>query len=73
MSEGMSWTGGGPEYPPSPDGQKAQWRGKRTCVLPVKLESGHHYRVGINSQSYRNFCSVAGEPARFSSIKFTTK
>ena len=56
MGGGMSWTGGGPEFPPSPEGQKAQWRDKRTCVLPVKLEAGHFYRVGINSTSYQNFC-----------------
>jgi len=73
MGEGMSWTGGGEEKPPSPAGSKAEWRGKRTCVLPVKLEPGHHYQVGINSPSYRNFCSEAGEPAAPSSISFTTK
>ncbi len=73
MSEGMSWTGGGPEFPQCPTDAKAQWRGKRTCVLPVKLESGHQYRVGINSPSYRNFCSAAGQPAEPSSISFTTK
>jgi hypothetical protein len=73
MDEGFSWTGGGPEYPSSPQGSKAQWRGKRTCVLPVALESGHHYRVGINSPSYRNFRSTAGEAVVPSSISFTTK
>ncbi|MGH7967318.1 MAG: Ig-like domain-containing protein [Limisphaerales bacterium] len=73
MSDGMSWTGGGAESPPSPDGAKAEWRGKRTCVLPVKLESGHHYRVGINSPSYRNFCSASGDPVEPTSISFTTK
>lgn len=73
MGEGCSWTGGGPEYPPSPQGASVQWRGKRTCALPVKLESGHHYRVGINSRSYRNFQSVSGQPAEISSISFTTK
>ncbi len=36
MGRGYSWTGGGPDYPPTPEGQKAQWRDKRTCVLPVK-------------------------------------
>ncbi len=73
MSEGFSWTGSGPEYPVVPQGEQAQWRGKRTCVLPVKLEAGHHYRVGINSQSYRNFRSAAGEAVQPSSISFTTK
>ncbi len=40
MGGGFSWTGGGPDYPPTPEGQKAQWQDKRTCVLPVKLEAG---------------------------------
>ena len=60
MEEGMSWTGGGPELPPTPEGQKAHWRDKRTCVLPVKLEAAHFYRVGINSKSYQNFSSEHG-------------
>jgi hypothetical protein len=72
MEEGMSWTGGGPEFPPAPEGQKAHWRDKRTCVLPVKLQGGHHYRIGINSVSYRNFRSAAGVPALTSAIWFTT-
>ena len=53
-------TGGGPQFPPSPEGQKAQWRDKRTCVLPVKLEAAHFYRVGINSKNYQNFSSSHG-------------
>jgi hypothetical protein len=73
MGKGFSWTGGGPEYPASPEGQNVEWRGKRTCVLPVKLEPGHHYRVGINSRSYRNFCSVSGQSVEPTSISFTTK
>jgi RNA polymerase sigma-70 factor (ECF subfamily) len=73
MSGGMSWTGGGPEFPPTPEGKQARWRDKRTCVLPVKLQAGHHYRVGINSVSYRNFQNEAGVPALTSSIYFTTE
>jgi beta-lactamase regulating signal transducer with metallopeptidase domain len=73
MGQGFSWTGGGPEYPPIPEGQKPKWRDKRTCVLPVKLEAGHFYRVGINSASFQNFRSQDGEPARPSAIYFTTQ
>jgi RNA polymerase sigma-70 factor (ECF subfamily) len=72
MEEGMSWTGGGPEFPPIPEDKKAHWRDKRTCVLPVKLQSGHRYRVGVNSPSYRNFRSASGVPALTSAIWFTT-
>src|SRR3954451_12762436 len=49
MAGGFSWTGSGPEYPGS---GKPAWKDKRTCALPVKLDSGHYYRVGINSQSH---------------------
>ncbi len=72
MGGGFSWTGGGPQYPSSPEGKKAVWRDKRTCVMPVKLEAGHFYRVGINSQSYQNFKSATGVPAKPSAIYFTT-
>jgi hypothetical protein len=73
MGGGMSWTGGGPEFPPIPEGQKAQWRDKRTCVLPVKLQAGHRYRVGINAPSYQNFSSDLGVAAKPSAIFFTTQ
>ncbi|MGD0260130.1 MAG: Ig-like domain-containing protein [Verrucomicrobiota bacterium] len=73
MEGGMSWTGGGSEYPPTPEGAQAYWVNKRTCVLPVKLQRGRYYRVGINSQSYRNFRSAAGVPAAPSAIYFTTE
>jgi beta-lactamase regulating signal transducer with metallopeptidase domain len=73
MGAGFSWTGSGPDHPTTPEGQKAQWRDKRTCVLPVKLEAGHYYRVGINSPSYRNFRSEAGVSAPLSAIYFTTQ
>ncbi len=73
MGGGFSWTGGGADYPPTPTGQKAQWRDKRTAVLPVKLQAAHYYRVGINSTSYQNFRSADGVPARPSAIYFTTR
>jgi parallel beta-helix repeat protein len=73
MGEGFSWTGGGPDYPPSPAGKKPFWRDKRTCVLPVQLKEGKYYRVGINSTSFENFSSVQGMPAQPSAIYFTTK
>ncbi len=73
MGGGMSWTGGGSEFPSSPKGAQAQWRNRRTCVLPVSLEAGHYYRVGINSPSFRNFRSAAGVSASPSAIYFTTQ
>jgi len=73
MSGGFSWTGGGPEFPPSPEGKKALWKDKKTCVLPVKLEAARYYRVGINSTSFQNFKSAEGVPTRPSAIYFTTQ
>ena len=71
MAGGFSWTGGGPDYPPTTG--RPSWRDARTCVLPVKLEAGHYYRVGINSKSHQNFRSQSGVPAPPSAIYFTTK
>jgi len=73
MAAGFSWTGGGPDYPPGREGQKPRWINKRTCALPVQLQAGRYYRVGINSTSFQNFRSAEGEPARPSAIYFTTK
>lgn len=73
MAQGFSWTGGGASFPPPAEGQKPLWRDARTAVLPVKLEAGRYYRVGINSKSHRNFRSTDGMPARPAVIYFTTK
>lgn len=73
MARGFSWTGGGSNYPPLLEGRKPSWRDSRTAVLPVKLEPGRYYRVGINSKSHRNFRSAAGVPALPSAIYFTTR
>jgi beta-lactamase regulating signal transducer with metallopeptidase domain len=72
MDRGMSWTGGGPNFPNLPEGKRAHWRNQRTCVLPVMLESGHHYRVGINSMSYQNFRGTNDLPTAISAIYFDT-
>ena len=70
MAGGFSWTGGGPDYPELTGGPA--WRDARTCVLPVKLEPGRYYRVGINSKSHRNFRGKNGVPTPPSAIYFTT-
>ena len=72
MQSGFSWTGGPPEFPAGPEGQKPRWLDKHTCVLPVKLEAARYYRVGINSMSYHGFQSTDGVPAQPSAIYFTT-
>jgi hypothetical protein len=73
MAGGYSFTGGGPDYPEIPEGKVPVWQDRRTCVLPVRLQAAHYYRVGINSKSYQNFRSVDGVPAPPSAIYFTTR
>jgi beta-lactamase regulating signal transducer with metallopeptidase domain len=71
MGGGFSWTGGGPVYPKMTG--RPQWVDKRICVMPVELESGKFYRVGINSKSHKNFRGVNGIPARNRVIYFATE
>jgi len=73
MARGYSWTGGGPDYPPMPPGAKPKWLDKRTCILPVELNAGHYYRVGINSKSYHGFSSIHGVAALPAALFFTTE
>jgi len=72
MGAGMSWTGGPPHFPPVDKGRKARWIDARTCSLPVKLEKGAYYRLGINSSSHRNFRGTDGVTAPPTTICFTT-
>jgi beta-lactamase regulating signal transducer with metallopeptidase domain len=75
MSEEISWTrrDNGPHFPPLPDGQRAKWRDRRTCVLPVKLEAGQFYRVEINRTDQQDFRGQDGRAAAQSVLYFTTQ
>jgi beta-lactamase regulating signal transducer with metallopeptidase domain len=73
MEEGMSWTGGPPLFPPLDEARKARWTDKRTCVLPVKLQAGTFYCLGINSSRHQNFRSKEGKVAHTSAVYFSTK
>ncbi|HEX4145705.1 MAG TPA: M56 family metallopeptidase [Pirellulales bacterium] len=72
MDRGMSWTGGPPLFPPTEESRPPHWIDARTCVLPVSLEKGAQYQVGINSPSYQNFRAKMGMPVPASVIAFTT-
>jgi hypothetical protein len=63
MAEGFSWTGGGEHYPTMQEGKKPRWSAdKKTCTLPVQLKPDWDYRLGLNSQSFKNFASADGVP-----------
>jgi beta-lactamase regulating signal transducer with metallopeptidase domain len=70
--DGYSWTGGPPEFPPIDKSRQVGWIDARTCVLPVKLEKGSYYRVGINSTSHQNFRSRDGVSVPPSVLYFVT-
>ncbi|TWU42453.1 M56 family metallopeptidase [Novipirellula artificiosorum] len=74
MSGGMSWTGGGTDFPTLLKGKSATWsEDKRTCTLPVKLIAGHKYRLGLNSPSFHNFQSESGIALEPVVYEFRTK
>ncbi|MBN2063160.1 MAG: tetratricopeptide repeat protein [Sedimentisphaerales bacterium] len=68
---GWSWTGGGDTYPESA-GSISYDSKRRTCRMPVRLQPGKVYWVGINSPSHKNFKSAKGEPAQRYVILFAT-
>lgn len=70
MGPGVSWVGGGPQFPTIQDGKRPHWTdGGKTCVLPVELKPDWSYRLGLNSSSFKSFVSrdggVALEPVRY--------
>ena len=54
MNLSWSWVGGGQTFPEMM-GQPRYAKNKRTCTLPVKLEAGRFYWVGINSPQHKYF------------------
>lgn len=74
MGDGFSWCGDGPEFPTIPEGKRPFWtEDHKTCVLPVELEPGHEYQLGLNSPSNKNFQSAGGVPLEPVTYTFSTK
>ncbi len=71
MDGSWSWTGGGDTYPERA-GKIFYDHGKKTCTMPVKLEPGRVYWVGINSPSHKNFKAPRRVPAQRYVILFAT-
>jgi RNA polymerase sigma-70 factor (ECF subfamily) len=68
-----SWTEGNVYSVPKLNGTVHYERDKRTCVMPVKLEPGKTYVLGINSERHRNFKDSQGRPALPYLVVFHTK
>ena len=74
MSSGFSWTGGGPEFPVIPRGRRPYWtNGHKVCVLPVKLQPHHTYRLGLNSLTYIGFENAGDVPLDPVTLIFSTR
>ena len=67
---GYSICGGGPQFPRIVG--RPRWADRRTLVARIKLEPDHEYQLSINSPSYKNCRSAAGEPAVPYPVKFRT-
>lgn len=58
-----SWSTLSKESFPEMDGKPKYLEGKRTCVLPVKLQPGKTYAIWANSQKFTNFKDADGRSA----------
>ena len=72
IDKSWSWTGGGETYPEAA-GEISYDAARTTCTMPVKLQPGKVYWVGVNSPSHKNFKSADGTPAARYVILFATK
>ncbi len=68
-----SWSTAWKDSTPQSAGAPKYLADKRTCVLPVKLESGKVYGYWLNSEKFRNFKDDGGRPAMPYLLMFKTK
>jgi RNA polymerase sigma-70 factor (ECF subfamily) len=68
-----SWSTMSKDSFPAVDGKPKYLTNKRTCVLPVKLETGKTYAIWLNSDKFRNFKDTDGHPAVPYLLVFKTK
>jgi hypothetical protein len=68
---GRSIVGGGERFPKLTT--RPSWIDEKTMAIPVKLEPKHEYWLSINSDTFKNFRSAAGESAEPYPISFFTR
>jgi RNA polymerase sigma factor (sigma-70 family) len=74
MTDGSwAWTSGNVYATPKSAGKVHYEKGLRTCVMPVKLEPGKTYVMGINSEKFRGFRDAKGQPALPYLVAFKTR
>ncbi len=73
IDQSWSWVSGNVYATPKADGKIHYEKDRRTCVMPVKLEPGKTYVLGINSERFHNFKDVDGRPASPYLVAFRTR
>lgn len=73
MAEGWSWTGARELFPAADESRAPRWLDRRTVELPVRLEAGKFYRVGINEGGREGFRSLEGQAAAPAAVWFATE
>lgn len=72
MTDGnWSWTNPSQKFPKS--GKPSYDEKKRTCSLPITLEPGKEYVIGVNGGRYMNFKDANNRPALPYLIVFRTR
>ena len=72
MDKTWSWTQGNVYSFPESTGPIHYLADKRTCVMPVKLEPGKTYVMGINGGRFENFKAKDGRPSLHYGLAFRT-
>ncbi len=72
MNLSWAWVGSGQTFPEK-TGEPRYDKSKTSCSLPVKLETGRFYWIGINSPRFKNFQTDMGVAAQPYVILFATK
>ena len=72
MDKSWSWTQGNVYAFPESTGAIHYLPDQRTCVMPVKLEPGKTYVMGINGGRFENFKAKDGRPSLHYGLAFRT-
>jgi len=73
MDKSWSWVQISKESYPGTTGKPSYDKARKTCTLPVKLQPGKVYWLGINSEEHKFFQTAAETPARPYVILFATR
>jgi Tfp pilus assembly protein PilF len=73
MDGSWSWVQISKESYPRMTGQPSYDKARKTCTLPVELQPGKVYWLGVNSEEHKFFQTAADTPARPYVILFATR